>query len=372
VKLLFWLSLSLIFFTYAGYPVCLYFRARYWPRPVRRSRIFPRVTIVLAVHNEEQNLLRKLDNLAALDYPADRLEVVVVSDGSTDQTNKDLGAWQDSSRRAVILPKHQGKANALNHGIAEAHGEIVCFTDARQTIASEGLNNLIANFADSSVGCASGALMIGENESAPSSDGVGLYWRLEKNIRNWEGLAGSTVGATGAFYAVRKDLLLPLPMGTILDDVYIPLQVARQGSRVVFDPEAVAWDDFTPSPKQEFRRKVRTLAGNYQLLQLAPWLLTGTNPLRLQLVCHKLLRLLVPFALVGVFVSTSWLRHGMYELALVIQIVLYTLAILTALRAKLGVLTQLSNISLAFIVLNTAAAVALIYFITGKKAVWAR
>jgi biofilm PGA synthesis N-glycosyltransferase PgaC len=372
VKLLFWLSFSLICFTHAGYPICLYLRARYWPRPVRRSRIFPRVTIVLAVHNEEKNLLRKLDNLAALDYPADRLEIVVVSDGSTDQTNKILGAWQDSSRRAVNLPKHQGKANALNHGIAEAHGEIICFTDARQTIVSDGLTNLIANFADPSVGCASGALMIGEYESAPSSDGVGLYWRLEKDIRNWEGLAGSTVGATGAFYAVRRDLLLPLPIGTILDDVYIPLQVARQDSRVVFDPEAIAWDDFTPSPKQEFRRKVRTLAGNYQLLQLAPWLLTRANPLRLQLVCHKLLRLLVPFALVGVLVSTFWLRHGMYDLALAIQIVLYALAILTALRTKLGVLTRLSNISLAFIVLNTAAAVALIYFITGKKAVWAR
>jgi biofilm PGA synthesis N-glycosyltransferase PgaC len=372
VKLLFWVSLCLIFFTYAGYPICMYLRARCWPRPVRRARIFPRVTIILAAQNEEKDLLRKLDNLAVLNYPADRLEVIVVSDGSTDRTNKILGAWQDSSHRAVILPKHHGKADALNHGVAEAHGEIICFTDVRQTIASESLKNLISNFADVSVGCASGALLLGENESTPSSDGVGLYWRLEKNIRHWEGLGGSTIGATGAFYAVRKDLLLPLPMGTILDDVYIPLQVARQGSRVVFDPEAVAWDDFMSSPKREFRRKVRTLVGNYQLLQLAPWLLTGTNPLRLQLVCHKLLRLLVPFALVGVLVSTFCLRHGMYELALVIQIVLYTLAILTALRAKLGVLTRLSNISLAFIVLNTAAAVALIYFIVGKKAVWAR
>ncbi len=372
MKLLFWLSLSLIFFAYAGYPICLYLRARNWPRPVRRARIFPRVTIVLAIHNEEKDLLRKLDNLAALNYPADRLEVIVISDGSTDQTNKILGAWQDSSRRAVILPKHQGKANALNHGMAEAHGEIICFTDARQAIASNGLTNLIANFADPSVGCASGALMIGENDSAPSSDGVGLYWRLEKNIRNWEGLAGSTVGATGAFYAVRKDLLLPLPMGTILDDVYIPLQVARQHSRVVFDPEAVAWDDFTPSPKQEFRRKVRTLAGNYQLLQLAPWLVTRTNPLRVQFICHKLLRLLVPFALVGVLVSTLWLRQGVYELALVLQIAFYTLAMLTALRTKIGFLSRFSNISLAFVVLNTAAVVAFVYFITGRKAVWAR
>ena len=372
MKLLFWLSLSLIFFTYAGYPICLFIRARNWPRPVRRARIFPRVTIVLAVHNEEQNLLRKLDNLAAINYPADRLEVIAVSDGSTDRTKEILGEWQNPTRRAVILLEHNGKANALNHGMAEAHGEIICFTDARQTIASDGLNNLIANFADLSVGCASGALMIGENESAQSADGMGLYWRLEKNIRNWEGLAGSTVGATGAFYAVRKDLLLPLPIGTILDDVYIPLQVARQGSRVVFDPEAVAWDDFTPSPKQEFRRKVRTLAGNYQLLRLAPWLLTPTNPLRVQFICHKLLRLLVPFALAGVFISTLRLRQGVYELALVFQIAFYTLAMLTALRAKIGFLSRLSNISLAFVVMNTAAVVAFVYFITGRKAVWAR
>jgi biofilm PGA synthesis N-glycosyltransferase PgaC len=371
MKLLFWSSASLIIFAYAGYPICMYFRARFWPRPVRRAGIFPRVTIVLVVHNEEKNLPDKLVNLAALDYPADRLEMVVVSDGSTDETNKIVSAWQKSGRRAVILAEHRGKANGLNHGMAEAQGEIICFTDARQMIASDSLRNLVANFADPSVGCASGELILRDDPNAPSSDGVGLYWRLEKNIRNWEGLAGSTVGATGAFYAVRKDLFLPLPQGTILDDVYIPLQVVRQGSRVVFDPKAVAWDDFSPSPKQEFRRKVRTLAGNYQLLQLAPWVLTSVNPLRLQLICHRLLRLLVPFALVGVLVSTFWLRHGMYELALVLQIILYTLAILTALRAKLGVLTRISNISLAFIVLNTAAAVALIYFITGKKAVWA-
>jgi cellulose synthase/poly-beta-1,6-N-acetylglucosamine synthase-like glycosyltransferase len=372
MKLLFWSCASLIIFAYAGYPICLYFRAWIWPRPVRRASIFPRVTIVLAAHNEEKDLPGKLLNLAALDYPEDRLELIVISDGSTDETNKIVSAWQNSSCQSVILSEHRGKANALNCGIAEAQGEIICFTDARQKIASDGLKNLVENFADPAVGCASGELLIRENHSVLSSSGVGLYWRLEKNIRNWEGLAGSTVGATGAFYAVRKDLLLPLPEATILDDVFIPLQVARQGRRVIFDPKAVAWDDFTPSPRQEFRRKVRTLAGNYQLLQLAPWLLTLSNPLRTQFVCHKLLRLLVPFALVGVLLSTFWLRHGVYELALVLQIVLYALAVLTPLRAKTGFLSRLSNISLAFIVLNAAAAVAFIYFITGKKAVWAR
>jgi cellulose synthase/poly-beta-1,6-N-acetylglucosamine synthase-like glycosyltransferase len=327
---------------------------------------------VLAAHNEEKNLPAKLLNLAALDYPADRLELIVISDGSTDDTNKIISSWQGSCRRAVVILEHRGKANALNCGVAEAMGEIICFTDARQTIAPDGLKHLVESFADPDVGCASGELVIRENHSALSSSGVGLYWRLEKNIRNWEGIAGSTVGATGAFYAVRKELLLPLPEGIILDDVYIPVQVARQGRRVVFDPKAVAWDDFTPSPGQEFRRKVRTLAGNYQLLQLAPWLLTRSNPLLLQLICHKLLRLLVPLALAGTLVSAFWIRQGLYEVALVLQLALYGLPVLTALRIKVGVLSRLSNISLAFIMLNTAAAVALVYFITGRKAVWAR
>jgi cellulose synthase/poly-beta-1,6-N-acetylglucosamine synthase-like glycosyltransferase len=372
MKLLFWSCASLIIFAYAGYPICMYFRAKFWPRPVCQASIFPRVTIVLVAHNEEKNLPGKLVNLAALDYPEDRLEMVVVSDGSTDETNKIVSAWQKFGRQAVILPEHRGKANGLNHGMAEAQGEIICFTDARQEIASDGLKNLVANFADPSVGCASGELILCDDAKTPSSDGVGFYWRLEKNIRNWEGLAGSTVGATGAFYAARKDLLLPLPEGTILDDIYIPLQVARKGSRVIFDPRAVAWDDFTPSPKQEFRRKVRTLAGTYQLLLLAPWVLTSANPVRLRFFCHRLLRLFVPFALVGIFVSTLWLRQGMYELVLVLQVALYTLATLSALRAQTGFLSRISNIALAFILLNTAAAVAFIYFITGRKTVWAR
>jgi poly-beta-1,6-N-acetyl-D-glucosamine synthase len=372
MKILFFASASLILFTYAGYPICMYFRAKFWPRLIRRASIFPRITIVMAVHNEERNLERKLCNLAALDYPPDCLEVIVISDGSTDQTNQVLGEWQGLRNRAVILPDHRGKANALNHGITEAQGEIICFTDARQVIASDGLKNLVANFADPSVGGASGELVLRQDVRTASSDGVGLYWRLEKNIRNWEGLAGSTVGATGAFYAVRKHLLVSLPEGTILDDVYIPLHIARQGKRVVFDTKALAWDDLASSPEKEFRRKVRTLAGNYQLLQLAPWLLTRSNPLLLQFICHKLLRLLVPFGLVGVLVSTIWLRQGVYELVLVLQILLYGLGTLTILRAKTGLLSRVSNMSLAFLVLNVAAAVAFVYFITGRKEVWVR
>jgi biofilm PGA synthesis N-glycosyltransferase PgaC len=371
MKFLFWSSFSLILFAYAGYPICLFFRARLWPRPVQKASFFPRVTILLAAHNEQKYLPAKLLNLSKLDYPADRLEAIVVSDGSTDETNKILSDWQSSDRKTVILQEHRGKATALNAGLEAAQGEIVVFTDARQTVASDAVKTLVENFADPEVGCASGELMLGEG-AASSARGVGLYWRLEKNIRHWEGLAGSTVGATGALYAVRKNLVSPLPQGTILDDVYIPLLVVRQGQRVIFEPRARAFDPLTPEPKQEFRRKLRTLVGNYQLLQLAPWVLRRSSPLRLQFVCHKLLRLLVPFALVGIFASTVWLRNGVYELMLVLQLAFYMLAVLGLFRAKFGIVSRLSDISLAFLVLNAAAAVAFVYFITGRKALWAR
>jgi poly-beta-1,6-N-acetyl-D-glucosamine synthase len=372
MKSVFWVSAFLIAFTYAGYPICAYLRARSWPLPIRRGNIFPSISIILAARNEERNLPLKLANLASLVYPEELVEIVVVSDGSTDETNRILSTWEATNRHAVILPEHVGKAAALNEGMNQSHGEIVVFTDVRQRISPNALKNLVMPFADPSIGCVSGELMLAKDSARSSSDGVGLYWRLEKNIRLWEAQAGSTIGATGALYAVRKSLLSSIPMGTILDDVYIPLQIARLGYRVIFEPQAVAWDDLRPNAKQEFQRKLRTLFGNYQLLQIAPWVLGSSNPLRLQFVCHKLLRLLAPFALLGVFLSSIWVNNGIYEFAFVLQVFFYALACLSVFQAKLGIVTRLSNISLAFIVLNTAAAVAFIYFITGKKAVWTR
>lgn len=372
MKLFFWLSLALIAFVYAGYPICLYFKARLWPKVVRRQRLLPKVTIILTVHNEEKKLHRKLQNLSELNYPGQLLETIVVSDGSTDRTNSILTDWEQSSRRAVMLPTHGGKASALNAGIAEATGEVICFTDARQTLASDALMTLVSNFADATIGCVSGELMLGKDQSLTCLEGVGLYWKLEKLIRNWEGKSGSTIGATGAFYAVRRNLLLPIPPGTILDDVYIPLVIARQGSRVIFDSQAVAWDDFTPSPREEFRRKVRTLTGVYQLLVLAPWSLSHLNPLRFRFVCHKLLRLLMPFALIGVFISTIRIHESFYELALVLQIIVCTVAVMRMAGLSLGPVTRFANIVAAFMMLNTAAVLALFNFLMRRKAEWVR
>lgn len=357
-------------FANAGYPILLCLRARFWAQPVRKRPISPRITILVAAHNEVKNLPRKLANFAALDYPRELLDIIVVSDGSTDGTDKILESWAGMRHQAIRLPAQRGKAVALNAAMANAEGGIVVFTDVRQSIAPDALRKLVANFADPTIGCVSGELMLRKSPTADSSDGVGLYWRIEKNIRYWEGLTGSTIGATGALYAVRRELLPSLPADLILDDVYIPLEVVRKGQRVVFEPDAVVWDDFVPTAKQEFRRKLRTLFGNYQLLQVAPWTLRTSNPVLLEFVCHKLLRLLVPFALLSLLFSAFWLRNGVYGVALAAQLGFYALAGLGTLRIPLGMLSRLSNISLAFAVLNLAAALAFVHFILGRKVMW--
>jgi hypothetical protein len=167
-------------------------------------------------------------------------------------------------------------------------------------------------------------------------------------------------------------LLVPLPAETILDDVYLPMHVVRQGFRVVFDGRAQAWDSADPGVEAEFKRKVRTLSGNYQLLQLAPWLLTGSNPIRFEFVSHKLLRLAVPFALAGILVASLILRAPVYRIALALQTVLYGLSFLAIAQLKRGPVGRIADAALTFVVLNTAAVVAFANFVSGRKAAWIR
>jgi len=371
MKWIFWLSFGLIAYTYIGYPLALYVKSRWRSQPVRRESIVPRLSVIMAVHNEAAAISQKLNNLFALDYPTDRLEIIAVSDGSVDGTNKILRDYADHRLRVFILPQHEGKAAALNRGIQEAEGEIVVFTDARQLVEREALKYLVSNFADPTVGCVSGELMLGNPGGPQSGTGVGLYWRFEKMIRRWESESGSVVGATGALYAARRSLLAPLPEDTLLDDVYQPLQIARRGARVIFEPRARAWDHMA-SPHQEFRRKVRTLTGNYQLLQLAPWLLTRDNPLLFKFVSHKLLRLLVPFALLAFLAASLSLSAPIYRVSALTQILFYGSAALKPGKPRWGILKRASEAALAFILLNAAAAVALFYFLTGKRRVWVR
>jgi poly-beta-1,6-N-acetyl-D-glucosamine synthase len=373
MRWVFWGAAFLIAYTYVGYAGWLWLRARLRPWPVLRAQQEPFISVVMVVRNEERWLEKKLRNLLEMDYPRNRCQIVVVSDGSTDRTDAILHGHAGDARVQVLMNQlSRGKASGLNDAISLAAGEVVVFTDARQKFEPGAVRLLMESFADPEVGCVSGALMLGDPESGEAAKGMGIYWRIEKQIRELESESGSVVGATGAIYAVRRELLVEVPEGTILDDVYIPMQVARQGKRVIFEPRARAWDSPDLGAEREFSRKVRTLSGNYQLVQLAPWLLRGENPLRFEFVSHKLLRLIVPFALAGVLVASMVLPGPIYRSALGLQAVFYGLSLLAALRLSAGPLARMADAALTFVVLNSAAAVAFVNFVTGRKAVWIR
>jgi len=373
MKWVFWGAAGLIAYTYLGYAGWLWLRSRWRPQPVQLATFTPFISIVMIVRNEAPALPAKLRNLMELNYPQDLAEIVLVSDGSTDGTNQILSEYAPDPRVRVIIHSHSaGKAAGLNDAIQVSRGEIIVFTDARQRIEPDALVLLLQNFSDPGVGCASGELMLGEPGSGEAAKGIGLYWRIEKKIRELESASASVVGATGALYAVRRNLLVELPPETILDDVYIPLHVVRQGARVVFDDRAHAWDLPDLGSEREFARKVRTLTGNYQLLQLAPWLLSSGNPLRFEFVSHKLLRLAVPFALAGALVSSLLVGEPIYRAAFVIQLAFYGLSMLAMVQLKRGVLARMADAAFTFVILNTAAVVAFANFVTGRKAVWIR
>ncbi len=337
----FWASTCVILYIYLGYPLLLAAWARISPRPVRKmtpgpGARWPAITIVLAARNEAARLPSRLTNLLELPYPG-RRDIVVVSDGSTDGTSDAVGAFArirqigSDTLRLVDVPSG-GKPLALNAGVAAATGEILVFADARQRFGPQALVELVANFHDERVGGVTGELILDcENTDSSSSvgDGVGLYWKYEKWLRRNESTVWSTLGATGAIYALRRTLWKPLPAETLLDDVLAPMRAVLQGYRIVFEEQAVAYDRASADAAAESRRKTRTLAGNYQILAQQPRLLIPiANPVWLQYVSHKVGRLLVPWALVVTLLSSVLLArvHWVYAAALTVQVGFYGLA----------------------------------------------
>lgn len=374
MRWIFWGSAFLIAYTYVGYAAWLWLQALLFPWPVMRMRQELPISIVMVIRNEERVLEDKLRNLLSLDYPPEQCQIVIVSDGSTDRTEEILREHAGNPRVQVVMNQlSRGKASGLNDAFDLAHGDLVVFTDARQKIEPEALRLLAGSFADPNVGCVSGELMLGDLDSGETGRGMGLYWRIEKQVRELEAASGSVVGATGALYAARRDLLTAVPEGTILDDVYIPLQVVKQGKRVVFEPRARAWDSPDLGGGLEFARKVRTLSGNYQLVQLMPWVLSGQNPVLFRFVSHKLLRLVAPFALAAMFIASLWLKAPLYRVALILQLAFYGLGIVAMARLlKRGPVARAADAAATFVLLNTAAVVAFANFVSGRKAAWSR
>jgi cellulose synthase/poly-beta-1,6-N-acetylglucosamine synthase-like glycosyltransferase len=295
-----------------------------------------------------------------------------VSDGSDDHTVDEAEQYQKSNVRVIEVRERVGKAAALNAGMEAARGDIVVFTDARQVLEPGCLRNSVANFADPTVGCVSGNLVIGSITKDVEVTGEQLKWKLENTIREYEGAVCSMVGALGAYYAARRCLLVPIPQATLLDDCYLPLNILRQGYRTVFERDARVWDDVNVTPIQEFRRKVRTLTGNYQLLSLCPWLLTRKNPILLQFISHKLLRLITPLALVALVVGSVLSRLNLLHWFAAVQLLAYALGGIAIASSTLRERFRPAEICAAVCVLIGAAVVAFINFVHGQYGVWMR
>jgi hypothetical protein len=327
---LFAVTAGVLLWTWVGYPAVAWLLARLRPRGVVRGSTPRAVSVVIVARDEEGQLGDKLRSLRWGGVP--ELQVIVVDDGSSDGTAR---VAREHGAQVVRLPGGRGKAAALNAGVAETVHEVVVLTDARQPLAPRALEELAAPFGDPSVGAVSGEL--------DGLSGVpGIYRRFDDHLRRLEAATGSTVGVTGALWAVRKGLFPRLPDGLILDDLYAPMYVACAGFRVVVARHArVIERSSAYAPRRERRRRVRTLAGNLQLVARAPWLLAPvTNPLWWRFWSHKLFRLLGPAAIVGVSISLIELggRGGGWAALAALEACALTLALLGRTAGRLGAL----------------------------------
>ncbi|OFV94272.1 MAG: hypothetical protein A3F68_08720 [Acidobacteria bacterium RIFCSPLOWO2_12_FULL_54_10] len=337
-KVILWISFAFVFYAYCGYPLLLCLWRWLARKPVLKAYWEPYVSLVIAAHNEREQIDAKIRNCLELDYPRDKIEIIISLDGPTDGTDQAVRRYEGCGLRIIHWPVHAGKSAALNRALTAARGEVIVFADVRQRIDPQAVRELVANLRDSSVGAVSGELFLikdGFEHFEEAKDAVGLYWRYEKWIREMESQIDSTVGATGALYAIWRDGFRPLPEDTILDDVLIPMRIVLLGKRVVFEPSARAYDKVACCPEAEFRRKVRTLAGNFQLLAHMPeLLLPWRNPVFLQFLSHKISRLLVPYFLAALFLSNCFLLSGTYLVLFVLQLAWYTLAFAGALAVR--------------------------------------
>ncbi|MDZ4243190.1 MAG: glycosyltransferase family 2 protein, partial [Candidatus Omnitrophota bacterium] len=348
--IVFLVFLFLIVYCYAGYPLAVWAVSQIFEKPVRKSPICPDIAIVVAAWNEQDVMEQKIRNLLSLDYPVQKMEIWIGSDGSTDRTEDIVRSFSDDRVKLLAGRDRRGKPAMLNDVMSRVQAEIVVFTDARQTFDPQTVRELVANFSDPSVGCASGELMFREKEGA-TAKGVNLYWNYEKFLRRCESRIHSILGATGAIYAIRRSLFSPVPDQVVLDDMFVPFQIIRRGYRSVFDETAKAYDDVAANSQEEHRRKARTLFGNYQIFGLFPDLFfPWRSPIAIQLFSHKFLRVVAPFLLIAIFVLNLFLLDSLLMRAVaVLQIVFYTMALTGGLarNRNCGILSGLSRLCYA-------------------------
>jgi glycosyltransferase involved in cell wall biosynthesis len=368
-RALFWTSAFAAVFAYVGAPLIIFARALLRPRTIAARRIEPPVSIVIAARNEEASIGERLDNLASLDYPDDCLQVIVASDGSDDATVA-IASTRASDRVTVLDLERVGKADALNEAVSRATGEIVVFTDANTAFAPDAVRALVAPFADPGVGGVAGNQVYTKDGRSAGEAGERSYWDFDRFLKRAESAAGSTVSATGAIYALRRELV-PTIVAGVTDDFFTSTAVIDRGYRLAFAPDAIAYEPPASSANREYGRKVRIITRGFRGVATRRALLDPrrTGFYALQLAWHKLLRRLmaVPLIVIGL-TSLTLLASPFYRLAAVFQALAYGAAAigLVAPRSRIG---RSKPVVLAayFVMVNVASLHAAINVLRGKR-----
>lgn len=333
IEVVFWLLVAVVAYAYVGFPVLVLLRGWLWHRPYQLSDETPAISMVIAAYNEEQSIGQKLENILSLDYPRDKLEVIIASDGSEDATNEIVAGYAARGVRLLALPR-LGKAGALNAAVAAANGEILVFSDANSIYDAQALRKLVRPFGDASVGGVAGnQVYLRTRDQHQSGAGEHGYWNFDRMLKQAESRAGNTISATGAIYAIRRTLFRGVPEG-VTDDFATSTSVIAQGYRLVFAEDAIAYEPVAASSGREFGRKVRIMTRGLKAVQVMRELL---NPLQhgfysVQLFSHKVLRrlLFIPLLLLLPVNVLLWSHGWFYQMTLMLQLAFYAFALVGA------------------------------------------
>lgn len=369
LQALFVLSVAFAVYVVVGYPMLLAVLGRIRPRPVRKNFVARTITILLPVRNGSRWIEAKLRSLLEQRYPPELVDILVISDGSTDGTDDIVRSFASPGRVQLLRLPAGGKALAINAGIAAARGDFLFFTDVRQIITPDSLHNLVACLGDPEVGAVSGEIVIRKGETLEEAS-IGAYWKYEKWIRKHQSRIGSVTGVSGCVYMIPRELATPLPAGTLLDDMYMPLAIVRRGCRIVFEEGAVALD-LPTALDSEFGRKVRTQAGVYQIIRMFPWLLGPKNPILLHFLSHKVARLLLPWVMLVAACTTIALPSPWRAIATAAQALFYGLALIDGFIPQgFPIIKRVSAPARSFVVLLAAAAFAVRVLFTPAAQLW--
>ncbi|MDQ2841508.1 MAG: glycosyltransferase [Acidobacteriota bacterium] len=370
-QLVFWSAVFALFYAYLGYPLLLALLSLLRGRGAsgERAGYAPAVSLLIAAYNEEESIERKIRETLALRYPAGKLEILVVSDGSCDRTDEIVRSFPDGRVRLLRVEGRRGKTNAQNQGVSLCRGEVIVFSDATATYHPESIERLVAPYADDRGGAVSGRYKYFDLASAsPTGLGSIAFWNYENVIKTLQSRLGTLTGCSGCIYSVRKSCYVPLP-DDACSDLVEPLNVVKGGHRVAFAPEALAYEETTASSAQEFRMRVRVATrGMRGILSVTDLLQPWRHPwTAFQLFSHKIMRWLVPVFLAILFLSNLFLLSRMeYRVLAALQLAFYAFAVLS-LVAPLHKRWKPLGLPLFFCTLNAAAAIGLWQVLRGNK-----